>query len=234
MLVVFFGSDRKKVRDGATSFIDAKMPEDAQLTTIESADFTIGQVADELGATSLFGGSEWYVFDTPSDSVEFDEEVKKSLAEMKESRNTFVILEGVLLAPAKKAYGKYADNVTEFMASQVERFNAFALAEALAKKDKRRLWLLLQEARLNGLRDEEIVGILWWQLKALRLAANTKSALEAGMKEFPYNKAKQALRTFKTEEVVALSHSLLELYHAGHGGVRDMDTALEQWVLELS
>ena len=54
-----------------------KKKKDGQLTTIESESFDIGQVSDALGATSLFGGSEWYVFDTPSNNPEFDEEIKK-------------------------------------------------------------------------------------------------------------------------------------------------------------
>jgi hypothetical protein len=75
--------------------------------------------------------------------------------------------------------------------------------------------------------------MLWWQLKSLRLAALTQSAQEAGMKDFPYNKSKRALPAFAPGEVVTLSQSLLELYHAGHSGQRDMDIALEQWVLAL-
>lgn len=231
MYVVFFGTDRGGVRDAATAHIEAKMPADATLTTITATEYQLGQVADALGASSLFGGSEWFVFDTPADNSEFEEAVKESLAEMAESSNTFIILEGPLLAAAKKAYGKHADTLTEFSAEKAERYNAFALAEALAGKDKRRLWVLLQEARLNGLREEEIIGMLWWQLKALRLAALTSSAAEAGMKDFPYNKAKRALAKFTDGEVDRLSRSLLELYHDGHAGMRDMDVALEQWVL---
>jgi hypothetical protein len=90
---------------------------------------------------------------------------------------------------------------------------------------------LLQDARAAGLREEEIIGMLWGQLKSLRLAAVTSSADEAGMKDFPYNKSKRALNTFAPGEVLTLSQSLLELYHAGHSGQRDMDIALEQWVL---
>jgi hypothetical protein len=93
--------------------------------------------------------------------------------------------------------------------------------------------VLLQEARQSGLREEEIIGMLWWQLKSLRLALVTNSADEAGMKEFPYTKAKRALSTFAPGEVVLLSQSLLELYHAGHSGQSDMDVALEEWVLTL-
>lgn len=231
MYVVFYGSDRGGVRDAATWYIDSNLPADGTLTTIEASGFEAGQVEDALGANSLFGGSEWFVLDTPSDSPDFAEAVQASLKEMSESGNTFVILEGALLAPAKKTYGKYATELTEFTAEKSARYNAFALAEALAEKDKRRLWVLLQEARLEGLREEEIVGMLWWQLKALRLAKLTKTADEAGMKDYPYSKAKRALSKFSDGEVERLSQSLLELYHDGHAGVSDMEIKLEEWVL---
>lgn len=231
MFVVFYGSDRGGVKDKATQYIDKNMPTDGTLTTLEGGSFEVGQVTDSLGAASLFGGAEWFVFDTPSTNPEFAEEVKESLVEMAESSNTFVVLEDAMLAPAKKTYSKHTDELVEFKASKAERFNAFALAEALAGKDKRKLWVLLQEAKLEGLRDEEIVGMLWWQLKSLKLAGFTKSATEAGMKDFPYNKSKRALTKFSEGEVGKLSQSLLELYHNGHAGVRDMDSSLEQWVL---
>jgi len=41
------------------------------------------------------------------------------------------------------------------------------------------------------------------------------------------------LNKFSSGEVEKLSQSLLELYHDGHAGVRDMDMALEEWVLEI-
>ena len=93
--------------------------------------------------------------------------------------------------------------------------------------------MLLQEANAASLRPEEIIGMLWWQLKALRLAKITRTAEEAGMKEYPYKKAKQSLGLFKDGEVEQLSHSLLELYHDAHQGKRDMDLALEEWVLRV-
>ena len=169
--------------------------------------------------------------DTPSANADLAEEVSESLAAMAESPNTFIVLEGTLLAAAKKKYAKHAAMMEEFTAEKAERFNTFAMADALAQKDRRQLWMLLHDARQAGLAAEEIIGMLWWQLKALRLAEVTESASEAGMKDFPYNKAKRALQKFSTGEVAQLSHSLLDLYHDGHAGVRDIDLALEEWVL---
>lgn len=233
MYSVYFGTDRQRVRDAATNYIAQNLSPEGTLTTLDAQTFLPGQVADALGASSLFGGEEWFVLDSPSENEDFFEEVKSSLKELSESPNTFIILEGALLAPAKKAYGKYTEVADEFTAEKSEQFNTFGMAEALAQKDKRRLWVLLQEARLSGLKEEAIIGMLWWQLKSLRLASVTRSAEEAGMKDFPYNKSKRALSSFKEGEVVMLSRSLLELYHAGHAGQRDMDIALEEWVLTL-
>lgn len=233
MYVVFFGSDRNGVRDAATKYIDENMPKDASLTTLDSVDYQSGHVSDSLGASSLFGGEEWFLFDTPSGQDEFKEEVESSLKEMAESNNTFIVLEGSLLAPAKKTLAKFAVEIKENKAKKDERFNSFSLAEALANRDKRRLWVLLQEARLSGVREEEVVGIMWWQLKVMRLARVTKSATEAKIKEFPYNKAKKALSKFKEGEIEKFSQSLLELYHDGHAGIKDMSSSLERWVLKL-
>lgn len=233
MYVVFFGTDRGGVRDVASQYIEKNLPTDVVVTTIDAALYQAGQVADALGAASLFGGTECFIFDTPSANDDFCEAVKDALEELAASVNTFIILEGPLLAAPKKKYSAHAAEFIELSKEKDAPFNAFSLAEAVAAKDKRRLWVLLQEARLQGLREEEIIGMLWWQLKALRLASLTQSATEAGMKEFPYTKAKGALRNFAPGEVEELSQSLLELYHDAHAGIADLDMALERWVLRM-
>ena len=231
MLHVYFGTDRQAVRDQAADFSEKNLPPDGTTTVIDAADYQPGQLADALGATSLFGGAEWFLVDTPSANPDLAEEVKTNLAAMAESSNTFIVLEGSLLAPAKKAYTKHTSTIEEFTAEKAGRFNTFALADALANKDRRQLWVLLQEAKLQGSAPEELIGIIWWQLKVLQLAATTRSATEAGMKEYSYSKAKRALSKFAPGELSRLSHGLLQLYHDGHAGVRDIDLALEQWVL---
>jgi DNA polymerase III delta subunit len=231
MYKLYFGTDRQRVRDAATNFLEEHVSPGSAVTNLDTQSFIPGQIADALGAASLFGGEEWFVIDTPSTNADLTEEVKNSLKEMSESPNTFIIMEGALLSPAKKSYTKYAASSEEFAADKTERFNTFAMADALASKDRRQLWVLLQAAKENGQAAEEIIGILWWQLKALRLANVTNSASEAGMKDFPYNKAKRSLAKFTPADVTKLSQSLLELYHDGHGGIRDIDLALEEWVL---
>lgn len=231
MLKLYYGTNRQAARDAVNAFVQTNLAPDGTLTTIDPLSYSDGQLAEALGASSLFGGAEWFLIDTPAADDDVLAEVYDNLAEMSESQNTFLILEGALLAPAKKKYRKHTDSDEEFTAVAGQRFNNFAMADALASKDRRNLWVLLQTAKSEGMAAEFIIGTLWWQLKTLRLASVTNNADEAGMKEYPYNKAKRSLAAFAPGEVQRLSQSLLELYHDGHAGVQDIDLALERWVL---
>jgi len=225
MLQVYFGSDTNKVR--AAAFAASA----GGATVIEAEQFQVGSLRDAVEAHSLFGGLETYVIDTPAGDLAH--EVDEVLPVMATSAHTFIVIEGPLLAAAKKKYQKHTRTFEEFTATKSERFNTFAAADALARKDKKQLWVLLQSARQAGISNEEIIGVFWWQLKVMRLAGQTSSAAEAGQKDFSYTKAKRALATVPLVEVERLSHELLTLYHDGHAGEVDLDAGLEAWCLTL-
>jgi DNA polymerase III delta subunit len=235
MLQVFFGNDTESVRQAAYAVIAERrqaIPA-SEVVRLEAETYEAGQFATLGDTMSLFGGVQLYLVDTPSESEVCFGELLGTAKRLAESTHHFVVIEGSLLAADKKMLTAAADKIEEFKAGSVEKFNAFKMADALVEKDKRRLWLLLQGAVAAGLPAEEIIGVLWWQLKTLRLAHMTKSASEAGVKDFPYNKAKRALQNFKAGELETLSHSLLTLYHDGHAGKRDINLALEAWVLRI-
>lgn len=233
MLYVFCGNDTTAVRERAFLLVHEREEEGVRVVRIDASAYAPGLLGDLVGAVSLFGGSECYLIDTPSQEEAMYDDVLAHLDAFAESAHTFIIIEGTLLAPEKKKFEKHAERLVEVKAEAGERFNSFALADALAAKDKKALWMLLQDAKRAGLTEEELIGTLWWQLKALRLASVTKSAAEAGMKDWPYNKAKRSLSNFKPGELESLSQSLLSVYHDGHGGVRDIDLALETWTLTI-
>lgn len=232
MYSVFFGTNTVATRQAARQAA-ARVVGDtgATLTVLDADSYRPGVVADALGSTSLFGEPQCYLIDTPSSDEVFAEEVGARLKELSESTHQFFIIEGALLAPQKKRYEKYAARMEEAKAAAAERYNVFALADSLAKRDKKTLWVQLMEVRALGIPAEEVIGILWWQVKSMLLAQKTTSATEAGMKDFTYQKAKRALQGFKPGELERLAETLLLAYHDGHSGVRDIDTALEGWVL---
>lgn len=233
MYYLFFGGNTVEVRKKAYQCIDQYEKKEYAIESIDSDSFESGMLADTIGAVSLFGEKTLCVIDTPSSNKEFYDEVVAYLKQLEASENTFVIIEGSLPAAEKKKFVTHAEKHEEVVAAVKDRFNAFSLADALAKKDKKSLWLLLQQAQQVGLPSEEIIGILWWQLKSLRLAQYTTSTTQAGMKDFPYNKAKRSLHLFKEDELEKLSQSLLLVYHDGHKGKKDIALALEQWTLSM-
>jgi len=233
MLEIYFGNDTDAVRKAVMTRVQSLETAGVEMATIDKERYVPGVLQDRVGATSLFGGSLGFVVDQPQSDTAFLEESDGQLEAMAASPHVFLVIEDTLLAAGKKKYTKHAEVVEEFKKVAEERFNTFALTDALLKKDKKQLWMLLQQAKMAGQSAEEIIGVLWWQLKTMRLVAQTSSPVEAGLKDFPYNKAKRALTLFAEGEVERLSRSLLAVYHDGHAGKRDIDAALEVWVLEV-
>ena len=233
MLYAFFGDDTVKVRKEAAAFVAEREKKGAEVARIQSGEFVSGSLADAAGSASLFGKEQVVVIDTPSEEVAMFEQVFEMLEVFADSETVFVLIEGKLLAPEKKKLQKYAKECVELTGEKVAAFNTFGLSDALADRDKKKLWILLAEAKRQGQSAEELVGLLFWQIKTLRLALKTGSAEEAGIKPFVYSKAKRALLKFKDGELDRLSETLTTLYHEGHAGKKDIDVALERWVLAL-
>lgn len=233
MIRLFFGKDQIAVRAAALAAVDALIEVGASLTTVDRDNYESGVLPSLAEGVSLFTEPQVYVLDTPSVDQVFYGELLDHLPTLADSAHTFIIIEGSLLAAAKKKFSKQADSVEEFKGGGEERFNVFGLSEALARRDKKGLWLLLRQAILAGIPLEEIVGILWWQLKTLRLVSLTDSAEAAGLKPFVYQKAKRALSKFSKAELTKLSQALLELQHKSRLGECELDIALERWVLQM-
>lgn len=123
------------------------------------------------------------------------EEEKLLKAPLGALQKSGAILE-VLEAPAKK-----------------ETFNVFALASALAARDRKALWLLLMKALLGGTAPENIAGILHWKVRDLLASGKTGT----------YSKA----------ELVELSRRLMCIYHDSHRGAGDLSLLLERFALTL-
>ena len=233
MLYVFFGTDTVQVREKAFALLSDFENRGATIERITPEQYQKGMLVNYAGATSLFHEEQVILIDTPSEVAATCEDVFDHLGTLSESKNTFVIIEGKLLADQKRKVVKFATEQTEITAASKERFNTFRLTDAFLRRDKKSLWLLFTQAMHAGIVLEEIAGVLFWQLKTLRLVAKTKNAKDSGLKDFAYKKAHNALNKFSITELDTLSQELVSIYHDGHRGKRDLDYALERWILTL-
>jgi hypothetical protein len=112
-------------------------------------------------------------------------------------------------------------------------FNIFALTDALGARDKKRAWILYQQALGAGISAEEVFFKIVWQVKSMLIALKTKSINETDMKPFPYSKAKLFLKNFKFEELEKLSEDLVISYHKARQGVGEIETSIEKLLLGL-
>ena len=231
MLYVFFGKDAITVREKAFAQMGTLTTDALAIVRVTDEEYCEGMLAAFAEGVSLFGEIQVILLDTPSSDAVFNEAVLMNAEVLAQSQNHFVIIEESLLAPQKKIYTAHAQKIEECQGDTVAKFNTFALTDAFLKRDKKLLWMLYSQAKEAGVSNEEIAGILFWQIKLLRVVEKTKNSEASGQKPFVYNKAKRALMNFKKGELHTLSRTLVQLYHDGHGGKVDMGNALEQWVL---
>ena len=103
----------------------------------------------------------------------------------------------------------------------------------MLQRDPKKLWTLYRKAISSGFAPDQIHGVLWWQMKSVAAAINSKSADEAGLKPFVFSKSKRALDKFSKEEIENLLSKLLSIYHNSRMGKINMEYELESFVLGI-
>lgn len=234
MLYVLHGTNRKKVREESHKIISAlsdKRP-NAQVFRLVDEGATIDRLRELLESTGLFEGKHIVVLEFALGDEVFRAAVVELVPALSVSEHVFVILEEKIGAPLRKVLEEYANKVYAFDAPKEEekKFNAFAIADACARRDKKNAWTLLQQSLREGAAPEEIHGIIWWQFKTLALVEMGDTE---GMKTFSVSKARSALRHFSHAEVHALTHDLVAMYHEARRDGPPLDIALEKFVLSL-
>jgi hypothetical protein len=231
MLQVYCGGDVEVVRKAARTAIASYESIGHEMYRLDAEQYVTGALRDAIDAQSLFGVSPVYLLDTPSSHTDFHEEFMELCEQVAGSTVPFVVIEGILRAPELKKLRAVGEVFDQGKAPAVNSFNTFALADAVLRKNKKALWVAWSDAVHAGVGAEEMIGILWWQLKTLQVVRYAPSPEAAGIKPYPYKKAQHALAYFTEDEIQERMHSLSRVYHMGHAGEVNIMRALEQWVL---
>ena len=238
MLTIFHGNNEVVVRGKARAGALSLLTEGGDLFVMESNSFNKGTLEESLFAQSLMGlgTTEQIIFcDHIFENADARDFFEKCCEDVVVSLNQCVLAEKTLsialLAKLKKAGAKIIDVKTE--RKDERAFNTFALGDALGMKDKKNLWILFAQARELGLEGEEICGVLFWQIKNILLAGNTKAFTEAGMPEYPYKKAKGFAKVWKEDELQNATLELAKMYHDAHRGKGNLMNQLELFVLRI-
>ena len=236
MLHIFSGTHPTKPAEAAGKLIDSllrKSP-DAPLLRLDTEEVSVERLSEIAGSQGLFGDAAIVLLSRVLDDKEAAAALAAAAKELAQSPAVFIAT-GVADAKTTTALKKYADTFEVFVAPEKKEIevNRFVLADALAARNKKELWIRYVEAIESGAVAEELHGILFWQVKTMLLAQHSKSAEEAGLKPFPYSKAKGALKNWKPGEVEKLSSDLVSIYHRAHRGEGELALLAERLILSI-
>ncbi len=247
MIYFYYGTDTESARKKAKITVDSLLSKkpDATLIKIGDEDLSLDKIMELAGSQALFS-SKYIVFLYKTfDNKENKELILKNVKEFAGSDNIFIFAEGKMDKASLAKIEKNAEKVQEFVKPEKtlnkkeklaligEKIDFFEFADALGRRDKRGLWVLYQDALAEQVPAEEVHGIFFWQVKSMLLGRLCKTAEDAGMKSFPFEKARGYSRNYKDGELENLSSKLVSMYHEAHRGNEDFYIALERFILSL-
>lgn len=226
MLHVLVGNDFEKIKHTADQYVS-----DLDRIVLSSDDLEYSLLDSYVASSGLFSQPQAIVL--RECLVEHGDVLIERASAMQSADNVFIIIEPKILKKERTQLEAVATTFEEFVQKEekIKDTTLFQLADLLAKKDKKNLWLAYHAALSAGKAPEEIHGILWWQVKTLMLIQGSKE--NPGLHPFVFNKNKQAARNFTQTETKGLLKGLVTLYHRARMGDGEMDTAIERFILEM-
>jgi DNA polymerase III delta subunit len=238
MLYVMHGNEIEKARTKTRDLTDTlrKKRPDALFYRITSQKFEEQPLEFLVAGQGLFESKYIVFYDNLFESKEIKEKVVDALEEIAASENVFIFLEKELDKKTLAKFEKHATKIQNFEETTKKAkisFNPFGISDALVSRDKKKLWTTLLEAKKQGSAAEEIHGIIWWQVKSLKLATESQTAEQAGLSPFVFSKAKAGAKNFDEKELATLAHELVTMYHDAHRGEVDLWNELEKFALKV-
>ncbi len=237
MFFLYTGTDRDKVLAKASAMLTAlkkKRPDSAFISLADDT-LTKGRLEELAAGQGLFDEKSIVRVSGVFADKELGEFVAKHWQVFKDSQNAFVFIEEKLNKAPLEKVGKFAEKLEVFdlVEKKQQKFNSFALSDALGERDRRSLWALYREAVAAEVELEELCGILFWQTKSMLVARDASSATVADLNPYVFGKAKRYADNFKVGELEKLATELVHLYHDAHRGKRDFELGLERVLLSV-
>lgn len=238
MIYLLYGSNTTKAREKMREILASQLKKnpDASYFKFEPDTWDGDKFSELLSGRGLFQKKLIVILDGLLSDAEQSEVILKSIKSLADSENIFVLVEGALTKEIVKKIEKVAEKVQVFEGAKIEKkekFKIFSLTDALGERDKKRLWVLFQKALRSDAVPEQIHGILFWQIKAMLVASQSRSANESGLNPFVFSKSQRFAKNFTEEDLKKLSSDLVRIYHDSHRGISDFDSALERFVLTI-
>ncbi len=239
MLYLLYGKDTDTVREKTQDLVATllKKRPDAQVFSMNDENFNEATLREYLGSQGLFSHKYIIVLSNLLGNKETRDAILSNLKDFHESQHICIVREGSLEKAVVTKIEKHAEKVQECVSDEVvakkEANNLFALCDAFGARDKKSLWVLYQKAKMDGVEDEQIHGILWWQVKAMLVSVKVSSATQSGLSPFVFKKSQAYASHFSAAELREIGRQCIEIYHNARRGGATLDVALERFLLSV-
>jgi len=215
MIYLYHGTDTDKARSKAHDLISSlqKKKPDASFFKIDSENFSESRLGEYIESQGLFSNKYIVFLDRVSENKENKEILMDRLGEIKESENIFIILEGKLDKASSTKMEKKSEKFVTFSLEEEAKpvFNAFALADAFGKRDKKQAWFLYRKSIDKGEAPEALHGMIFWKVKTMLLSG---------------------FGGWSDIELKKTLYDLIVMYHDSRRGKHELETELERYILD--
>lgn len=238
MFYLIHGDDERKSEEKFSSLLNQLLTKKTNPTVfrINDENFDPAQFEEFIFGQTLFEQKYIVACRRILENKLACEFIETNLASIAASPHIFVFYEKKLPAGMLKKITNEAEKVQTVTDSKLKKkdlFNVFSLGDALNARDRRKLWLIFTQALHYGLPAEEIFWQFSRAVRNLLLVKKTAKPETLGLHPFVLKKTLQASDKFSIEELTDLSDQLVGLFHQVRNGEREMDIALERFVMEV-
>ncbi len=239
MIYFFYGTNKDGARDKVHKTLDSLLLKKPNASTLHvSADnFNESVVQEYIKGQGLFENKHIVFFDNMLGDELAKEYFLENIKQIRDAPHMVLVLEEKVDKKTLTIIKKHSERAEEFedknFTKKTKDFDIFSLTNALGERNKKDMWVFLQKGFLSGATPEELLGIIFWQIKTMIIAKGAKSAVEAGLKPFVFNKSRKYADNFSDEELRALSSNIISMYHDSRRGIVDFKITLEKFSITL-
>jgi DNA polymerase III delta subunit len=254
MIYFLHGKDTEKSRQKLNELLHffRSKDNDVSIFKFDEYDFEKEKIDELSRSGTLFGGKVVVVFNRIFDDKNISKIILENLDAYASSKNIFILYEEEiddkffdLIKEKAKKVQKFnlpvskEPKVGRFGGKEYGGYNPFLVCDAVGEKNKKKAWLVFQEALLAGVPAEEVFWKVWWQTKNLllikTLAEGGVKSLEkeSGLHPFVVKKNIGFSKNFSFKELDDFSWKLVELYHNARRGLADFEIGLEKILINV-
>lgn len=218
MIYFLHGNDVNKGRAKAGELVASllKKKPDASFLKIDVQNWDKSLLQECIGGQGLFVSKNIIMLDRLCEKKEIKEQFLDKIKEIGESENIFIIFEGKLDKATVAKIEKKSEKTQEFLLPEKEKkeeYSAFALADALGKRDRKTTWVLYRKAIDRGEAPEALHGMMFWKVKTMIMNS--------------YGGA------YTKDELFNLAERLVTVYHEARRGKHELETGVEGLILSI-